>query len=292
MKLKIVSKFKIWLIITLVVILAGMTMLGVFGLNGSTAQDSHYEISVGVDQDVEGASLKAKEIAETYFNEKGIKDVGYSYQTMKDGATHVYKFKNATGINAEELTAYVTEKLANDKVVVESSVNQVVATPSFDVWGLALALGISAIAVFVYLIIMEKLFATLSILVSGVLSAILTLSLLALTRIPSIDTWAIAISASVILSSVLSVVIVKRCKEQLKLDPKADKLNIAEGAVSNSLTRFIFVFIALIVATLALGLIGGIGYLTFIALTILVTAISAVFSSLVWTPIVWSALNK
>ena len=292
MKFNVVSKLKIWLIITLIVIVAGMTMLGVFGLNGSSVQAAYYEISVGVDQDVDGASLKAKEIAETYFAEKGIDDVEYTYQTMKDGATHVYKFKTATGIEAEELTNYVTEKLENDKVVVESSVNQVVVTPAIDVWGLVIALGISAVAIFVYLIIMEKLFATLSVLVSALISALLTFSLLALTRIPSIDTWAIGISASVILSSVLSIVIVKRCQEQSKLDPKADKNSIAEDAVSNSLTRFAFVFIALIVASLALGLIGGIGYLTFIALTILVTAVSAVFSSIVWTPIVWSALNK
>lgn len=292
MKFNVVSKLKVWLIITLIVIVAGMAMLGVFGLNSTTTQDAHYEITVGVDQDVEGASLNAKAFAEAYFAEKGIKDVGYAYQTMKDGAIHVYKFASATGINADELTAYVTEKLANDKVVVESSVNQVVASPMADVWGVVIALGISAVAVFVYLIIMEKLFATLSVLISGGISAVLTLSILALTRIPSIDTWAIAVSASIILSAVLSIVIVKRCQEQSKLNVKADNKEIANVAVSSSLTRFALVFIALVVASIALALIGGIGHLTFVALTILVVAVSAVFASFVWTPILWSALNK
>ena len=292
MKINVISKLKIWLIITLIVIVAGMAMLGVFGLNDTLTQDAHYEISVGVDQDVDGASLKAKGFAETYFAEKGINDVGYTYQSMKDGTIHVYKFATATGINAEELTAYVTEKLANDKVVVESSVNQVVANPSFDLWGLVIALGISVVAVFVYLIIMEKLFATLSVLICGVISSVLTLSILALTRIPSIDTWALSVGVSAILSSVLSIVIVKRCQEQARLDTKADKKVIAENAVNNSLTRFAFVFIALVVGALALGLIGGIGYLTFVALNVLVIAVSTVFTSLIWTPIIWSALNK
>ena len=292
MKLNVISKLKIWLIITLAVIVLGMTFLGVFGLNGTATQKAHYEITVGVDQDVDGASKNAKLYAETYFAEKGLNDVAYSYQTMKDGATHVYKFAQATGIDAEELTAYVTEKLANDKVVVESSVSQVVASSSTNVWGLVIALGVSIVAVFVCLAIMEKLFATLSVLISGAISAVLTLSLIAITRIPAIETWALSIGASVILSSVLSLVIVSRCKEQSKLDTKSDKVTIAEKAINNSIVRFAFVFIALVVVAILLGILGGIGYLTFVALTILVVAISAVFTSLVWTPIVWSALNK
>lgn len=292
MKLNVVKNLKIWLIATLAVVVLGMTFLGVFGLNSTSVQGAHYEITVGVDQDINGASQNAKLYAETYFAEKGIKDVDYSYQTMKDGATHVYKFNSATGIDAEELSAYVTEKLANDKVVVESSVSQVVASSSNNVWGLVIALGVSAVAVFVYLAIMEKLFATISVLVSGAISAIITLSLVAITRIPVVQTWALAISASIILSSILSLVIISRCKEQSKLDTKADSATIAEKAVSNSMVRFAFVFIALVLVAVLLGLIGGIGYLTFIALTILVVVVSAVFTSLVWTPIVWSAMNK
>ena len=145
---------------------------------------------------------------------------------------------------------------------------------------------------FIYLAIMEKLFATLSVLISGAISAVLTLSLIAITRIPVIETWALSIGASVILSSVLSLVIVSRCKEQAKLDTKSDKATIAENAINNSIVRFAFVLIALVVVAILLGVMGGIGYLTFVALTVLVIAISAVFSSLVWTPIVWSALNK
>ncbi|MBR1983081.1 MAG: hypothetical protein IKA12_00140 [Clostridia bacterium] len=292
MKINVVSKLKIWLIITLVVIVAGMAMLGVFGLNNALTQDAHYEISVSVDQDVDGASVNAKAFAETYFAEKGIDDVDYTYQTMKDGTVHVYKFAGATGIKADELTAYVTEKLANDKVVVESSVNEVVASPSNSVWGLVIALGVSAVAIFVYLIIMEKLFATLSVLITSAIASVLTLSIIALTRIPAIETWAISVSVSLVLSSVLSVVIVKRCQEQSRLNDKTDKKEIANSAVNNSLLRFAFVFIALVVATLSLGLIGGIGYLTFVALNILVIAVSSVFASLVWTPIIWSSLGK
>ncbi len=292
MKLNVTSKFKLWLIITLVVIVAGMVMLGVFGINGTVTDGKSYEITVGVDQNIDQASAKAKESAEAFFSEKGLTDCDYAYQTMDGGNIHIYKFANATGVKAEELSAYVTEKLANDKVVVEAHVNEVVSSKTQQVWGVVIALVIAVAVIFVYLLIMEKLKATLSVLFSAVLSALLSLSLIALTRIPAIDTWALVVSASLTLSAVLSVVLVRRFKEQSRLYAKASSNEIVDSACSGSVLRFATVLIALVVVALLLGLIGGIGFVTFTALAVLVIAVSSVFVSFVWTPVIWSALNK
>lgn len=292
MKLNITSKFKLWLIITLVVIVAGMTMLGVFGINGTVSDGKSFEITVGVDQNVDNASVKAKEYAEAFFTEKGVDACDYAYQTMNGGKVHIYTFANATGVNSEELSTYITEKMANDKVVVEASVSEVVTNKTQHIWGVVSALVLSAVAVFVYLLIMEKLKATLSVLFASLLSALLSLSLIALTRIPAIDTWALVVSVSAVLSAILSVVLVRRFKEQSRLFAKASSKEIVDNACSSSVLRFAVVLIALVVVALLLGLIAGIGFVTFIALAILVIAVSSVFASLVWTPIIWSALNK
>ena len=292
MKFSVTQKFKLWLVITLVVVVCGMIVLGVFGVNKSVDYKQSYEVTVGVDQNVDGASENVKVISEQYFKEKGIAPKSYAYQSMNRGNVHIYKFQNATKIVATELTEYVTEKLANSKVVVESTVSEVVNYADSGVWGLVIGLAVSAVAVFLYLLIMEKLASALSVLFSSVISAVLALSVISLTRIPILPILGVAVSASALLSAILSTVMVGRFKEEGKNVNKISTSEIADKSEKNSVLRFAFVFFALLLVSIILGTVGGLGYLTFVALTLLVVDVCAVFSSFVWTPIFWSALKK
>ena len=107
------STKKVWIIITLLIIVAGMVFLGVFGLGQSPDYKKSYEVRVSVDQNVNGSGEIVKDAAEKFFSDKGIKIASYATQSMDDGATFVYKIaqKADTDFSTEELKNSVQNAL-------------------------------------------------------------------------------------------------------------------------------------------------------------------------------------
>ena len=68
-----ISKSMKWFtIVVIAVLVIGMTLLGVFGLNDTVDFKESYEVQVSVDQTYEDACTKMRTEAEKYFEANGI----------------------------------------------------------------------------------------------------------------------------------------------------------------------------------------------------------------------------
>ncbi len=289
----VVSKWKIWVIIAVAAVLLGMIMLGAFGLNHSAAYRNAYEIKITVAGSVnDDEKTAATDGAEEYFAKVNRK---YSLkQVLEDGA--IYTFSNIDGIDVSELNAAAkapdgyTTTVAIGETVSEKG-NKTIAAYA------VLALGIAVIVAFVYALIAEKFASGVAVLASSVLSAMLYVSLMAITRIPADAFFATGLAIATALGAILSVAMCNRFRETARMvtDEKLSVAGVAEKGANLSVARFNFAFFALAVAAVsfaALGLIVGAKSMAFVGLQILVAAVVSYFAAFAFTPVLYAAINK
>lgn len=290
---------KLWIIITLLIVVAGMVTLGVFGLNQNPDYDSSYEICVGVDQNVNGSGEIVKAAAEKYFEEKNVKIASYATQTMDDGATFIYKLcDKAENIDAAELKTAVQNALnANEGtknlVAKTEGVNEVKVTYYKEVFGVALSLGIAALVAFVYLLLVEKPVAALSAVLGSLVSALLFISVISIARIPAYPTFTVGIAFSFVLALVFSTVIVNRFREVMKIagNEKMSVSEIASKGVKQSVARILLAAVAVFVAAIPFAITLSWSLISF-ALQILAADVVAILASMFWTSFFWSSIKK
>jgi preprotein translocase subunit SecF len=290
MKCSITSKIKTWLVITIAVIVVGMAMLGVLNINKGVDYVPSYEVSVSVDQDVANASETVKIEAEKYFAEKGLKLVSYAYQSMQKGNTHVYKFQSKTMINEQELTDLINQKLNSDKAFAEVFVRETVNPVNYEGLEVLLAAGLAIVAIFLYLLFIEKAASAFSVILVSIISSLVYASLIAITRIPVYPYFGVSVVLAGLLAAVLSSATTQKFKEGLKTS--SDYKAIADQAAASSFSRYAIIFIILLITAVALAVAGGFGYLTYVGLALIVADVSAVFASYVWTPVLWTLLKS
>lgn len=292
MKCNVISKWKTWIIIAVIAILAGAVMLGVFGLNYSANDKNAYEIQITVAGSVNDVEKTATEGAEKYFKE--VKCEPSSKQTIEDGA--IYHFDSIEGIDEAALaTAAKAPEGYETTVTVSKTVKG--GTEKSVVLYTVLALGIAIAVIFVYTLIAEKLASGVAVLVSSVLSALLYASVTAIVRVPVGNFFAAGLAAATTLGAVLSVVMCNRFKETAKLvtEEKLTSADIANKSVKLSVQRFNFAFFAMAVAAVSfasLGLILGANGLLFVGVQILIAAVVSYFAAFTFTPVLYAAIKK
>lgn len=292
MKCNVISKWKTWIIIAVIAILAGAVMLGVFGLNYSANDKNAYEIQITVAGSVNDVEKTATEGAEKYFKE--VKCEPSSKQKIEDGA--IYHFDSIEGIDEAALaTAAKAPEGYETTVTVSKTVKG--GTEKSVVLYTVLALGIAIAVIFVYTLIAEKLASGVAVLVSSVLSALLYASVTAIVRVPVGNFFAAGLAAATMLGAVLSVVMCNRFKETAKLvtEEKLTSADIANKSVKLSVQRFNFAFFAMAVAAVSfasLGLILGANGLLFVGVQILIAAVVSYFAAFTFTPVLYAAIKK
>ena len=296
--MKILNKSRLWIIITVAILVVGLTFLTLFGFNNGVDFKKSYEVKISASEGINNVTDTIEESATKYFNENGISYSSYAVQVTSNGDV-VYKFNyDVSNINVEELKNAVSTKVGATEGLegIEITVNGPYETAVYypvSVGYLILAVAVAMVAIFIYLYFMEKLAGALSVLATSILSAITYSALLALTRIPASPFYLATLIGALIFSGVISVVIVNRCNE-LRKNVGNDKLadiQIAEKATVQSLFRVAFMVGALVISAIAL-LIFGSGYLKFLGLQILALALTSSFISLAWTGLIWSLLAK
>ncbi|MCQ2387445.1 MAG: hypothetical protein MJ066_03240 [Clostridia bacterium] len=296
MKMNITSKFKIFLIITLSILVLGMVFLGVFGFNKAFDYKKHCEVSVSVDMDVENSADTVKNSAIKFFSDKNVKYKKVDVLSDDLGNTFVFSFKDNVSFNENELQEAIKSSLEEkglSRLNASVSIDNVSTTVSEGkVGGVIIALAIVAVLSFVYTLIMEKFVSAVSVLASSVGASVLVLALLALARIPVLPYLSIYFISSYILTSILSLVLVNRYKEISKWEgAKLSNEEIVNKASSQSVVRFSFIAGLFLVASVFMIAMGG-KLLTAIGLATLVVDVVSVFTSFVWTPILWKSLKK
>lgn len=299
MKLNITNKFKIWVVITLVVLVVGLVLYGVIGFNSSMDYKTTYEANIKV-YSLDNSGELTQQATEKYFSDNGIDFNKNNFEMTEDGegfAILKYQFKKAEDvekINENNLKEAVKIKLQSIGLEVEEySVLQVKKAFFGNMGYVALALGISIVAILVYLFFMEKIASALATIISGVISGLLFIAYMTIASIPvNPSVWIMDI-VSVLITVVLSAGLVARFREEeknsanAKLTPKA----IADKAVDASVLRYVVVFAFLIVASVLLIAVGKGNYRN-IGYELCSASIVSVFSSIVWTPIMWALLKK
>lgn len=286
------SNFKIFICVAIALLLAGMAILGFFGFNKTVDFNKSYEITVGVDQNVNNSAQLTKQYAEDYIAQKGASIKSYSVQSLDDGNVYIYKFNKDTGIDEAEFKTYLEGKLNNDKVFIEVSVSEVVTGSSTQVLNLVLALAIGAVAIFIYLLFVEKLISALSVVLAGCGASLLFVALTALVRIPALPFVGACIALTFVLASIFASVITARLKEEDKntANENLTQKEIADKAANKSIERIAFLSVIILLAAVLFAVFGR-GYFIYLALQILIADVCSVCVAFFATPTLWTALK-
>ncbi len=293
MRVNFANKIKIFLISVLILLVVGMTLFGVLGFNQNIDNKKSYEMQVSVDQ-IAGESV---DVLKTSSNEvlSSLNDscLDYSYQEMNEGAVLIYKFsydvsEQITTVKDTVQAALVANNLGG--VNAEVKVFENLGSYNSQFKNVILALGISIAIIFVYALFMNKLAGGVAVLCSSVLSALVFLALMAITRIPAQPYLAILVSACVALTSAIAVAITTKYKALYKVDDKPNVKVIAEKVNKSLRTVYIALACGVGVISIVAGAIGLINSV-FLGLGILVAGLTSISSAIYMTPCIWTLIK-
>lgn len=294
MKVKM-NSFKWFIIAALVVVVAGMAMLGFMGLNNTVEhKEGGYEVYVEIDQPVDGAKDVLKESAETFFKDNGVKFL--SCNSMGEG--YVYTFRKDVEDKIVGLDSAIKSALNNatfDYIDVEVEYQQVKGFVDYKLGWILLAFGISLVAVFLYALMVEKLSSAVATVSSMAAAFIIYLSIISLTRIPATSYVGIGAIISAILAGALSLVLASRYREEVKNTANA-KLSVDEIAKKvtcseNKIFLWSLVFILVIAIAIGAFALTGAIYMGIIALQALIAGVIGTASAYFITPELWAAIK-
>lgn len=294
--MKIFEKLKIWIIVALVTVLLGAIILAVFGFNQTPDYKSSYEVSVSVDQNVNGSGDLIDDTAREYFSAKGYKLSDYATQKTDEGDKYIYKFHKAGDIDKDELKGVLQAALDNDATLgalnlrAAAEYGEVEITSDYSVGKILLACLLGLVAAFAVSFFTVKFASALTVVCNAVMTLVFYTMIVAITRIPAMPDFAIVGGAAMLLSVVMTFVITCRYKEKLKLDEKAEIPEVAASGLKDGFVRLCFIACAVALTSLLLC-IGGV-YFLFIGLKLIIAAISAFLVSCVATPALWTIFKK
>ena len=289
----IIGKMKWFVVAVLVILVAGMTMLGVLGFNNAVDHSKSYEVSVSVDQSIDKSKEVLKDASEKYLAEKG---VSYSVQVMDDGAIILYKVGADVTEKVSGLEKAINDALAlnaeTQGILAEVVVDEVLGDQTLQDGPLLLSAGIALVAIFIYLLITERTIASATATVcSAVLTFLVFLSLMAITRLPALPFVEIVSAIAIIISAVLSTSTVVKYREEIKnATTKVDFIEVAKKVLKTETSKYLFALITIGVAGVALAAFFT-QYLLIVGAQIIFAGI-AVLLSLFVPPLVWTAIKS
>ncbi len=292
--MKFANKIRIFLIVALVLLVAGMAMLGFLGFNRTIDDKSSYEMQVSVDQ-IAGESVGILESAtESAISENGLDPVSYSVQKLNDGSVLVYKFKSEVSSDKVQAvkTAIQTKLNENDLSAVNADVKfyENFGNNDYIDAKVLIALGIAIAVIFVYSIIMNKLAGSVAVLCSFILSMLLYTALMAITRIPA-TYLSILIGATAVFNAALTLVITTQYKAARKIDDKLPAMELCENVHKSLLKVYIALAVAIALGAIIAGAVGAVASI-FLGLNILVAGVASMASAIYMTPLMWSLFKS
>ena len=292
---RLAKKYKLFIVITLAVLVVGMAIFGFFGFNQAIDYSKGYEVRVSIDQNTTSARQILQSSTQQYFDLKGVNPVDYATQQLNDGKIIVYKFDKDIKLDKQALKSHIQSNLD------QNSLNNITANVEYDLvlgngeieigW-LLLGIGIGLVATFIYALIMEKLSGAVAMLCSSVVSALAFTSILSLVRLPSAPAFSASLVLAIALSAVLSLTTVAKLKESYKNSVnKPNVIELTEKVMKNEGKKYLFVAIAVGVCAVALSAF-LVPYIMFAGGQILLAGLSATVVSYFVTPLLWSAIKS
>lgn len=291
------KKIKLFVVLSLIIVVAGMALLGFLGLNNTVDYSNSYEVQVSVDHNKDGEGEIMREATEKFFADNDIKNVCYSVQEMNDGAILIYKFTEDVTDKIAGLEASIQDALTSSAFAKANvSVNQVKGVDNQNLVNVAIALVVALVAIFIYLAIMEKIAGAIATFISGLISVLIALSLIALTRIPANPFMFITMAMALVVSVGISATLVTKFRKEAKnqTDSKPNLKEIANVVLNSEMKRLLFVLAIFVLSALALCVLGFIGmpYMFFVAGHLLIAGVSATVTAGLSTALIWANLAK
>ncbi len=308
-QVKTVGKFRLWALISALVILAGI-VLGIFlGFNADPTVSDVKTLTIEVDSVVSISDVKTekvKEIAERELDKAGLKDI-YTLHGKLSGNSEselIYVFS----AEADE------EKVTKAKAGVETALNEAKSQEGNELYGAffyvmagsekasaVLSAGyiwrgiLAAAAIllfeFVYVAIRYKLNMGVTAAATSFVSILLTLALIVLFRIPVTGSVIYVAAFALLYSALLSMIIFNRMRENFKTDEYKDMP--AQEAIATSVPVKVILAFA-IVGAAALILVGAIAAanVRWFALAALTALVSGTYAALLFLPAMYLPLKK
>ena len=289
MKFNFVKKWKIVLVSVLAVLLVGMVMLGIFGINNTKSYDSVNQLKVSVSLDLTESSEKAQATTEKYLQDKSIDTYSFGSQILNDGRVFVYQIKSGD-VNVDELKTAIDTAVNNNKVNVKVDVSEITVYSENQGLRIVGAMAITAVAIFVVLFFVEKWKSALTVACTSILSALIFFALINVTRIPAVSLLGVSLGVAFLIGAVLSSVVIVRFREIIKNSSNKSIAEIANQGVQSSLLRICFVCVALAVLGALLAILLG-GYSVFVGLQIVLASLVAGACTVFVTPLLWVLFN-
>lgn len=293
----LMSKMKWFVIATLVVLVAGLVLFGVMGYNNSIDQKNGYEVVVSVDQGIAKAKEILKDTTEKYFSDNKITSEGYAFQEIDDGSKLVYKFnedpsKYFDGLEDAINTALLADTATN---AVKSSVEikETLSKADQQMGYTLLAVGVAIVVAFAYSLIVNKLAGGVAVLCSSVLSYLLFVSLMSIVRLPALNTASVASALSVALSMFISSYLAHAYANAVKASSasKVNPIDVVNGVAKAELLKLILTIIAIAIVVVPVMLVFVPSFMV-VGGQVAIAGISAIYSSCVCTPLIWSAIKQ
>jgi preprotein translocase subunit SecF len=293
MKCSIIKKAKFFFIGALVIIVAGLSLFGFLGFNQTIDYKGGYDLKVGVKIEADGVVEIINDTTAKYFAEKGIKPV--ASQVIENGLETIYKFNN----DVEELTVDL-EKTIQDAIDADGSITNVFAEVEFkqsfardntDMVKVILAVGIALVVMFVYALIVEKLAGAVSIACSTLLSALMFVALMGITRIPAAPFFAIGLATSTILAGAMSFVTANKYRTEYNKADKPNKIDIVNNVAKKASKLYIIVAGAILLTSIALVAF-ALPYVMIAGAQVAVAGICGISSAVFCTPIMWTLIKN
>ena len=280
----IMSKIKWFIIAAITVALVGMTVLGFFGFNNTVDYKESYELQVSLEHESQNDIGVMRDTAEKFFIDENVNVV--DVQLVNDGAGLIYKLPNA--LSAEMLAKF--ENAFKDKVDVTVTVNNVYKHNQLNPLTLLLAYGIAVVAIFVYMLIMNKLASAVAVICSSVISVILYLSMMSITRIPAVPYIEFMAMLAGIIGAAVSVTLVGSYKEKIDSAEKATCEQVANLVAKEDFKKCLCVIIATAIASIALALCINI-YTATMGASLMLAGLVSVITAYFITPMIWTAIK-
>lgn len=289
MNARFVKRIKIFIISALVILVAGMSMLAFLGFNQPVDNKDSYEMQISVNQ-VAGNAVEVLQSA----SEKAIKDnemFVVSEQKLNGGATLIYKFNKDVSDKIEVVEKAVQSALDGTNIInIEAnvSVHQLKGSHGSQVLKVALGLGIGILVASIFVLILNKFASALSVLSTSVLSIVLFMALVALTRIPAQPYFAVFTCVASILSLVTSTIITTKYKAEIKKDGKVSNAEVVGKVNSDLATAFALLMMAVLLFSLIFGIITSV----FVGLIMFAAGVVGMFTAIYFTPFMWAITRR
>lgn len=285
--MKFMAKTKLFIVVTLILLVAGMAVFGFLRFNNTVDYAKSYEVHIKLEQNIDTDKETMIDSAEKFFADKDIKVVS----SQKETAGIIYKL--ASEQPNEKITELQEEinNALNSTNKVTASINVVDANYNIQPLSIIIAYAVAVVALFIYMLIMNKLASAIAVAGSSILSVLLAIAIIALTRIPAAPYVQFMLLLAGVLSAVLSVITVGSYREQLKGAEKYSVKQIAEKVAMADKKKYVFALVITLVSAIAVAAFMT-PYMLVLGGQLAIVGLVSVAVAYFFTPLLWTAIKK